>query len=64
MNAADKHYKIINSKTGYAIYYFSLSADLDADALKTELEKTKAQVAIKNGLYQETIYWEQVRDND
>ena len=64
MGAADKHFKIVNSKTGYVIHYCSLSADLDADALKLELDKIKAQVAIKNGLYHGTIYWEEIKDND
>jgi hypothetical protein len=64
MNAADKHFKIINSRTGYVIYYCSLSSDLDADAVKSELEKIKAKVAVKNGVYEGTIYWEEVRDEE
>lgn len=62
MNTADKHYKFINSKTGYAIFYHSVSADLNADELKTELCKIKAQVAIKNNIYQETVYWEEIKE--
>jgi hypothetical protein len=62
MNTAAKHFKIINSKTGYVIYYFSLSADLEAEQLKLEIDKTIAQVAIKNGLYRQTIYWEEIKD--
>jgi hypothetical protein len=62
MNTADKHYKFINSRTGYAIYYHSLASSLSAEEIKAELEKIKAQVAIKNNIYQETVYWEEMKD--
>ena len=62
MNTADKHYKCINSKTGYVIFYSSLSTKLSPDEVKAELEKIKAQVAIKNGIYEGTLYWEEVKD--
>lgn len=62
MNTADKHYKFINSKTGYAIFYHSVSAALNADELKAELCRIKAQVAIKNNIYQETVYWEEIKE--
>jgi hypothetical protein len=62
MNTADKHYKFINSRTGYAIYYHSLGSSLTAEEIKAELEKIKAQVAIKNDIYQETVYWEEIKD--
>jgi hypothetical protein len=64
MNTADKHYKFINSKTDYVIFYCSLSADLTPNELKAELEKIKVQVAIKNGLYQGTVYWEEIKDGE
>jgi uncharacterized protein YpmB len=64
MNTADKHYKFINSKTGYVIFYYSLSSGLSADEVKAELEKIKTQVAIKNGIYQDTIYWEEIKSDD
>jgi hypothetical protein len=64
MNTADKHYKFINSKTGYVIFYHSLSVGLSADEVKAELEKIKAQVAIRNNIYQETIYWEEIKGDD
>jgi hypothetical protein len=47
MNTADKHFKFINSKTGYVIFYSSLSTTLSPDEVKAELDKIKAQVAIK-----------------
>lgn len=64
MNTAAKHYKCINSKTGYAISYTSLSKDLPAEKVKEELDKLRAQVAIKNGLYQGTVYWEEIKDEN
>nr|WP_067059617.1 glycerol-3-phosphate dehydrogenase/oxidase [Mucilaginibacter sp. L294] len=62
MNTADKHFKFINSKTGYVIFYSSLSTTLSPNEVKAELDKIKAQVAIKNGIYQETVYWEEIKD--
>ena len=62
MNTADKHFKFINSKTGYVIFYSSLSTTLSPDEQKAELDKIKAQVAIKNRIYQETVYWEEIKD--
>jgi len=62
MNTAAKHYKCINSKTGYAISYASLSADMSPEKVKEELDRKRAQVAIKNGIYQETVYWEEIKD--
>ncbi|MDB5128146.1 MAG: hypothetical protein JWQ85_2378 [Mucilaginibacter sp.] len=62
MNAAGKHYKFINSKTGYVIFYSSLKKDLSPDEVKAELDKIKAQVATKNCIYQGTVYWEEIKD--
>jgi uncharacterized protein YpmB len=46
------------------IFYYSLSSGLSADEVKAELEKIKTQVAIKNGIYQDTIYWEEIKGDD
>ena len=62
MNTAEKHFKFINSKTGYVIFYSSVSTSLNPDEQKAELEKIKAQVAIKNRIYLETVYWEEIKD--
>ena len=62
MNTAGKHYKFINSKTGYVIYYHSVSPDLGKNETKAELEKVKAQVATKNSLFEGTIYWEEIKE--
>ena len=59
--AAAKHYKFINSRTGNVIYYHSLSSDLTPAALKLELEKIIAQVAVKDAVPVHTIYWEEVK---
>jgi hypothetical protein len=62
MKKPNKHYKFINSKTGYVIYYHSISDELEAKKAKEELEKIKAQVAINNGIYLDTVYWEEIKD--
>lgn len=64
METADKHYKVINSKTGYAIYYYTIHEGPTANEIKAELDKIQAQVAIKNDLYQGTLYWEEIRDDE
>lgn len=61
MKTADKHYKFVNSSTGYSIYYYTLSSDMDANQVKAELEKIKAQVASKNGILINNVYWQEVK---
>ncbi len=63
MKAQDKHFKLINSATGYVIYYHTLNGELEKDRIKEELEKVKAQVAIKNNIYIETIFWQEIKDD-
>lgn len=60
MNNADKHYKFINSETGYVIYYYSIKPDKSPEDINKELENVKAQVAIKNRIYVETVFWEEI----
>ncbi|MDB5116766.1 MAG: hypothetical protein JWQ79_2258 [Mucilaginibacter sp.] len=62
MKTADKHYKFINSRTGYVIYYHSLKNDLPDPEIKKELEKVKAQVATQNEVFYDTIYWEEIKE--
>jgi hypothetical protein len=62
MKAADKHYKFINSLTGYVIFYHSLSSKLSENECKEELEKVKAQVATKNTIPVNTLYWEEIKE--
>ena len=62
MKKAATHYKFVNSKTGYAIYYHSLDAGLDPQKVKEELEKIKARVAIQNGIYVDTVYFEEIKE--
>jgi len=63
MKPADKHYKFINSKTGYVIYYHSISSDHTAEQIRTELQEIKTRVAIQNRIYLETVYWEEFKDD-
>jgi len=63
MKPADKHYKFINSKTGYVIYYHSISSDRTAEQIRIELQEIKTRVAIQNGIYLETVYWEEFKDD-
>ena len=62
MKTDKKHYKFINSQTGNAIYYHSANSGLSTDELKAELDKVKAEVAIKNGLFIDIVYWEEEKD--
>jgi hypothetical protein len=62
MKKSNKHYKFINSQTGYVIYYYSISDALEPVKIKEELEKIKAQVAIHNGIYLDTVYWEEIKE--
>jgi hypothetical protein len=62
MKKSSKHYKFINNKTGNAIYYYSISDDLEPKKVKEELEKVQAKVAIQNGIFIETVFWEEIKD--
>jgi hypothetical protein len=62
MKKSNKHYKFINCKTGNAIYYYSISDALGPEQIKEELEKIKAQVAIQNRIYMDTVYWEEIKE--
>lgn len=62
MKAAGKHFKFINSKTGYVIYHHTLKTTLNEVEVKTELEKIKAEVATQNKVFLDTIYWEEEKE--
>ncbi len=62
MKADSKHYKFINSQTGNTIHYHSLSNEMGESEIKAELEKIRAQVAVKNGLFLDIIYWEEIKE--
>lgn len=64
MKNQDKHYKFINSKTGYAIYYHTLDSSIPPEKEKEELDKIKAKVAIQNDIYLGTVYWEEIKENN
>ncbi len=63
MKAAEKHYKFINSKTGNVIYHHTLKAGITEAEIKTEMEKIKAEVASKNAVFLDTIYWEEEKED-
>ena len=62
MEADNRHFKFINSQTGNTIYYHSCGTRLTEEERKAELDKIKAQVAVKNGLFLDIVYWEEVKD--
>jgi len=64
METPVKHYKFVNSKTGNVIYYYSVDGTLNPDKVKEQLEVIKAQVAVNNGMFLETVYWEEVKEED
>ncbi len=59
-----RHFKYINSKTGNTIYYHSVTGITEAGKLKQELEKVRDKVASDNGVFMETIYWEEIIEKD
>lgn len=63
MKADNRHYKFVNSQTGNTIYYHSLNSKLKRNEVKAELDKVKAQVAIKNTLYLDVIYYEEIKND-
>lgn len=62
MKSADRHFKFINSKSGYVISHYTVKRQLSDAELKLELEKVKANVATLNGIFLNTIYWEEEKD--
>lgn len=64
MRNADKHYKFINSETGYVIYYYTIKPGMPVYDVKKELENVKAQVAIKNNIFVDTVFWEEIRETE
>ncbi|QJD95125.1 hypothetical protein HH214_04150 [Mucilaginibacter robiniae] len=64
MERAVKHYKFINSGTENAIFYYTLEEDINPATVKEKLESIKAQVAIKYGLFLETVYYQEILDEE
>ena len=62
MKADNKHYKFINSQTGNTIYYHTFNDNISENNIKAELDKIKARVAIRNSLFLDIIYWEEVKE--
>ena len=64
MEAPVKHYKFINSRTDNIIYYYSLDSTLGPGECREKLEAIKAQVATNIGVFLDTVYWEEIKDED
>jgi len=63
METPVKHFKFINSKTDNVIYYYSIDdGNIDPIQIKNKLEAIKAEVAVNNGVFLETVYWEEVKE--
>ena len=64
MNTPVKHYKFINSRTDNVIYYYSVDSNLTTEQAKEKLEAIKSQVAASNGVFLDTVYWEEIKDEE
>jgi hypothetical protein len=64
MGPTDKHYKFINSKTGYAIFYHTLKDKFSIDEIKIELEKVRIKVAVDNAIPLDTVYSEEIKEEE
>jgi hypothetical protein len=64
METPAKHYRFVNSNTGNTIYHYSVDANLAPAQVIEQLDVIKAQVAVTNRIFLETVYWEEVRDDD
>lgn len=64
MDTLLKHFRFINSKTDNVIFHYSVDSNLDKDQIKIQLEAIKAKVAASNGVFLDTVYWEEVKDNE
>ncbi|WP_295773048.1 hypothetical protein [uncultured Mucilaginibacter sp.] len=64
METPVKHYKFINSRTDNVIFYYSLDAGLSDEQRKEKLEAVKADVASKNGVFLNTVYWEEIKEDE
>lgn len=62
MKTDKKHYKFINSKTGNVIYHYTLKGNPGEDEVKIKMERIKAEVATKNTMFLDTIYWEEEKE--
>ena len=64
MNTPVKHYKFINSRTDNVIYYYTVDSNLSQEQVKEKLEAIKSQVAVNNGVFLDTVYWEEIKDEE
>ncbi|WP_345951681.1 MULTISPECIES: hypothetical protein [unclassified Mucilaginibacter] len=64
METSAKHFRFVNTKTDNVIYYYSVDYASSSENLKETLNAIKAQVATSNGLDINTLYWEEVREEE
>ena len=64
MDKPVKHYKFINSKTDNVIYYYSVESNLDEEQITEKLNVIKQEVAVTNGIFLGTVYWEEIKNED
>jgi len=62
METNSRHYKFINSKTGNSLYYYTLDASVTGEKARQQLDLIRAEVAVANGVFLETIYWEEIKE--
>ncbi len=58
MEQQSDHYEFINSLTGNVICYLTVSGDTSERERSTKLEQKRAELAVKNNLYVDLIYWQ------
>jgi hypothetical protein len=52
------HYEFINSQTGNVICYLTVPTNISERELNTQLEKKRAELAVRNSLFVGLIYWQ------
>jgi hypothetical protein len=52
------HYEFINSQTGNVICYLTVPTNVSEQELSNQLHKKRAELAVKNKLFVELIYWQ------
>ncbi len=64
METPVKHFKFINSRTDNVIHYYSIDSSLSSEQIKEKLETIKAQVASTYGVFLDTVYWEEIKEQE
>jgi hypothetical protein len=64
METSNKRYRFINSQTGNTLYYYTMTAGISTEKERQQLESIKAEVAVSNGVFLDTIYWEEIKEEE